>query len=193
MNSFRARAAGANVVAGTGSSLLKELNFAEDSELQALNVQHGYDVRAAESKTRSNFAKYQADRISPETQAGISLLSSASSVATSYGTKGAGAGTQTGGGLNVDSPGIVPTRVSSSELHSMQRVSASLSSRPSSVKTWRSCLVTSSSRMRIARTTPVWMTRRFVRSRSRVRRTRSSAAASRTSSESSIRAWYDAS
>jgi len=115
MNSFRARAAGANVVAGTGSSLLKELNFAEDSELQALNVQHGYDVRAAEAKTRSNFAKYQADRISPETQAGISLLSSASSVATSYGTKGAGAGTQTGGGLNVDSPGIVPTRVSSSD------------------------------------------------------------------------------
>jgi adenine-specific DNA methylase len=107
-NSFRARAAGANVVAGTGSSLLKELNFAEDSELQALNVQHGYDVRSAESKTKSNFAKYQADRISPETQAGISLLSSASSVATSYGTKGAGS--QTGGGLNANSPGIVPTR-----------------------------------------------------------------------------------
>ena len=50
----------------------------------------------------------------------------------------------------------------------MQRVSASFSSRPSSAKTWRSCLVTSSSRMRMARTTPLWITRRLVRSRSRV-------------------------
>src|SRR5450759_1910704 len=40
------------------------------------------------------------------------------------------------------------TRDSSSELHSMHRVSASLSSSPSSTKTWRSCSVTSSSRMR---------------------------------------------
>ena len=111
LNSFRARAAGANVVAGSGSSLLKELDFAEDSELQALNVQHGYDVKASAMKTNSNFAKWQAERISPETSAGISLLSSASSIAGSYGTTGAGKspGTQTGGGLSQSSPGIVPT------------------------------------------------------------------------------------
>ena len=41
-------------------------------------------------------------------------------------------------------------------------------------------------RLGIARTTPVWMTRRFVRSRSRVSSTRSSAAASRTSSPSAM-------
>lgn len=111
LNSFRARAAGAGVVAGTGSSLLKELDFAEDSELQALTVQHGYNVGAAEKKTNANFAKWQAERISPTTAAGISLLSSASSIAGSYGTKGAGKapGTQTGGGLSTSSPGIVPS------------------------------------------------------------------------------------
>lgn len=115
MNSFRARAAGAGVVAGTGSSLLKELDFASESELQAENVQHGYDVKAAEMKTSANFQKWQAERISPATSAGISLLSSASSIAGSYGTMGAGkAGTQTGGGLSTSSPGIVP-RVSTSD------------------------------------------------------------------------------
>lgn len=119
LNSFRARAAGSNVVAGTGSSLLKELDFAEDSELQALNVQHGYDVKAAEMKTSSNFAKWQAERISPETSAGISLIGSAASIAGSYGTKGAGsAGTQTGGGLSTSSPGIVPRATSSDYLRS---------------------------------------------------------------------------
>ena len=113
MNSFRAKSASAGVIAGTGSSLLKELDFAEDSELQAQNVQHGYEVRAAEIKTSANFNRWLAERISPATQAGISLLSSASSIAGSYGTmgagKGAGAGTQTGGGLSSSSPGIVPT------------------------------------------------------------------------------------
>src|SRR5690349_14911849 len=115
-NSFRARAASANVVAGApGSALLKELDFAGESELQAQNVQHVYDVKAAEMKTSANFNKWQADRISPATSAGISLLSSASSIAGSYGTMGAGkgAGSQTGGGLNTG-PGIYP-RVSTSD------------------------------------------------------------------------------
>ena len=113
LNSFRAKAASAGVVAGTGSSLLKELDFAGESELQAQNVQHGYDVRAAEIKTSANFNRWQAERISPETEAGISLLKSGASIAGSYGTmgagKGPGAGTQTGGGLSTSSPGIVPT------------------------------------------------------------------------------------
>lgn len=113
-NSFRARSASANVVAGTGSSLLKELDFAGESELQAQNVQHGYDVKAAEMKTSANFQKWQAERISPATEAGISLLKSSASIAGSYGTMGAGAGAQTGGGLSTGSPGIVP-RVSSSD------------------------------------------------------------------------------
>ena len=120
LNSFRARSASAGVVAGTGSSLLKEMDFAEDAELQALNVQHGYDVKASEMKTSANFAKWQAERISPETSAGISLLSSAGSIASSYGTMGAGkgAGSQTGGGLNTSSPGIVPRQTSSDYLRS---------------------------------------------------------------------------
>jgi hypothetical protein len=110
-NSFRARAASANVVAGTGSSLLMELNYAEDSELQAQQLQHNYEVGAAEHQTKSNMAAWQAERISPTTAAGVSLLSSAASVAGSYGTAGAGkSGAQTGGGLNTGSPGIVPTR-----------------------------------------------------------------------------------
>jgi uncharacterized protein involved in type VI secretion and phage assembly len=109
MNSFRARAANANVVAGTESSLLKELDFAGESELQAQNVKHGYDVSAADKRTGANFDRWQADRISPATEAGISLLKSGASIAGSYGTMGAGkAGAQTGGGLNVGSPGIVP-------------------------------------------------------------------------------------
>lgn len=109
-NSFRARSASAGVIAGTGSSLLKELDFAGESELQAQNVQHGYDVKAADLKTAANFQKWQAERISPATSAGISLLSSSASIAGSYGTTGAkGAGAQTGGGLNVGSPGVVPS------------------------------------------------------------------------------------
>ena len=118
-NSFRARAASAGVTAGTGSSLLKELDFAGESELQAQNVQHGYDVKSAEMKTSANFEKWQADRISPATEAGISLLKSSASIAGSYGTMGAGkAGTQTGGGLNTGSPGIVPRVTSSDYLRS---------------------------------------------------------------------------
>lgn len=116
LNSFRARSAKAGVIAGTGSSLLKELDFAGEAELQAQSVQHGYNVKAAEMKTNANFAKWQAERISPETQAGISLLSSASSVAGAYGGgMGKSPGTQTGGGLSQSGPGIVPTRVSSSD------------------------------------------------------------------------------
>jgi hypothetical protein len=111
MNSFRARAAGAGVIAGAGSALLKELDFAQQSELQAQNVKHGYDVRSAELKTSANFNKWQSDRISPATEAGISLLKSGASIAGNYGTMGAGAGagTQTGGGLSSGSPGIVPS------------------------------------------------------------------------------------
>ncbi len=119
-NSFRARAASANVVAGTGSSLLMELNYAEESELSAQQLQHNYEVGAAEHKTASNMAAWQAERISPTTAAGVSLLSSASSIAGSYGTMGAGkgAGSQTGGGLNVGGPGIVPSQTSSDYLRS---------------------------------------------------------------------------
>jgi len=106
LNSFRARAAGAGVVAGEGSSLLAELDFAEQGELAALDAQHGYQVDANTKRAHGSFAAWQASRVSPTAAAGTSLISSAGSIATSYGTGGAGgaasagvAGAQKGGGL----------------------------------------------------------------------------------------------
>lgn len=107
LNSFRAKAAAQGVVAGEGSSLLAELDFASQSELEALSVQHGYQVQANQKRARGSFAAWEASRISPTAAAGSSLISSAGSIATSYGTGGAGgaasagvAGAQSGGGLS---------------------------------------------------------------------------------------------
>lgn len=109
--SFGARAAMAGVVAHEGSSLLAEMDFAEQSEFEALNVQHGYEVQANRAKTQASFARWQAGRISPEMAAGTSLIKSAAGAAASYGYGGFGgiatAGTQTGGGLDM---GAGPSR-----------------------------------------------------------------------------------
>jgi len=104
LNAFGARAGMAGVVAHEGSSLLAELDFAEQSELEAQNVQYGYKVQEARSKTQASFAKWQAGRINPMMAAGTSLVQSAASGAGSYASGGFGggagvAGAQTGGGL----------------------------------------------------------------------------------------------
>lgn len=100
LSSFAARAGAAGVIARQGSSLMAELDYAEQSELEAQHVQHGYQVGAAKAKTAASFNRWQADRISPMTEAGKSLLSSTGSIAGSYATAGAsGAATQRGGGL----------------------------------------------------------------------------------------------
>ncbi len=101
--SFGARAAMAGVVAHEGSSLLTELDFAEDAELQALDVQHGYEVQGNRARTQASFARWQAGRISPMMAAVTSGISSAAGAASGgfggIATGGSGAGKQTGGGL----------------------------------------------------------------------------------------------
>lgn len=107
LNSFGARAAMANVVAHEGSALLTELDFASQSELAALHVQHGFQVESNKAKTQASFARWQAGRISPAMAAGASLLQSTASAAAGgafggLGSSGGGiatAGVQSGGGL----------------------------------------------------------------------------------------------
>jgi hypothetical protein len=105
--SFGARAAMAGVVAHEGSALLTEMDFAEESEMQALHVQHGYEVQGNRARTEASFARWQAGRINPMMSAvtsGIGSLAGGVSggafggIAT--GGSSASAGTQTGGGLN---------------------------------------------------------------------------------------------
>lgn len=103
LNSFAAKAAAAGTVARTGSSLLDELDYSTQSEMEAQHAQYGYLVQSATKKTAANFAGWQANQIDPTMAAGKSLISSAASIAGSYGTGGAGAGVagaQTGGGLS---------------------------------------------------------------------------------------------
>lgn len=103
MNSFRSRAGAAGVVAGEGSSLLAELDFATDAEMEAQHTKYGYTLNARSKDIQAGFMRSQAADIHPEMEAGISLLSSAGSIATSYysGSQPTGGGTksQTGGGL----------------------------------------------------------------------------------------------
>jgi hypothetical protein len=101
LNSFAAKAAAAGVVARSGSSLLDELDYSTQSEMEAQHAQYGYNVTSATKLTQSSFAKWQAGRIDPSMEAGKSLISSAASIAGSYGTGGYGvAGSQKGGGLS---------------------------------------------------------------------------------------------
>jgi len=92
LNSFGAAAAGRGVVAHEGSALLQELDFASKSELEAQHVEYGYKINAREKNVEASFMKWQASKISPETSMGMSLLSSAGSIAGSYGTSGLGGG-----------------------------------------------------------------------------------------------------
>jgi hypothetical protein len=84
--SFSSKAAAAGTVAKAGSSLVDELDFATNSELEARHVQYGYEVQAAQKRTGANFDAWQANRLDPAMSAGTSLLTSAGSIAGSYGT-----------------------------------------------------------------------------------------------------------
>lgn len=97
LESFGAASAARGVVAHEGSSLLEEMDFASQSELEAQSVKHGYDLQARVKRQEAADMRWQANRISPEMEMGKSLLASAGSIAGSYGTAGMGA--QTGGGL----------------------------------------------------------------------------------------------
>jgi hypothetical protein len=102
LDTFKSRAGAAGVVAGEGSSLLAEMDFAEDAELEAQHTRYGYTLSARGKDIQAGFLKQQAADINPEMQAGISLLSSAGSIATSYYGGGGGATAQKGGGLPTD-------------------------------------------------------------------------------------------
>jgi hypothetical protein len=97
--SFGAAAGAAGVVAHEGSSLLAEMDYATDSELEAQHVRYGYELGARSKNVEANFARYQAGSIHPEQAAGISLMSSAGSIATSYYANRPVNTQQTGGGL----------------------------------------------------------------------------------------------
>lgn len=95
LNSFGAAAASRGIVAHEGSALLQELDFASKSELEAQHVEYGYKLKAREQNVEASFMKWQASKISPETSMGMSLLSSAGSIAGSYSTAGLGGGATT--------------------------------------------------------------------------------------------------
>lgn len=97
LESFGAIAASRGVEAHEGSSLLEEMDFASQSELEAQSVKHGYELQARVKRQEAKDMRWQANKISPEMELGKSLLASAGSIAGSYGTAGLGA--QTGGGL----------------------------------------------------------------------------------------------
>ena len=118
LESFGARAAGRGVVAHEGSSLMSELDFATQSELEAQHVKYGYDLQAREKRVEASFAKWQAGKISPTAAMTTSLLSSAGSIAGSYATSGLGA--QTGGGLNT-APGSAGMSGSTSSAYQAYR------------------------------------------------------------------------
>ena len=106
IESFKARAGAAGVTAGEGSSLLAELDFATDAEVEAQHVQYGYKLEARGKQMQAGYARLQAGQIHPEMAAGISLLSSAGTIATNYGG-GLGKQSDAGGGLTKKT-GYVP-------------------------------------------------------------------------------------
>jgi hypothetical protein len=116
LNMFGAAAGAAGVVAREGSSLLAELDFASDAELEAQHVKYGYTLGARSKQVEAQFSRYQAGQIDPQMAAGISLLSSGGSIATSYYANRPVNTEQTGGGLRGDSGGLsYSDRVRSSE------------------------------------------------------------------------------
>ena len=97
-------AGAAGVVAKEGSSLLAELDFATDAELEAQHVKYGYTLDARNKSVQAQYAKYQAGQIDPGMSAGISLLSSGGSIATAYyANRPQNPAKQTGGGLDYKS------------------------------------------------------------------------------------------
>lgn len=100
LESFGARAAARGVVAHEGSSLISEMDFAEQSELEAQHVKHGYEMQARAKRQEAADLRWQASKISPGMEAGKSLLQSAGSIAGSYIKAGMGGPkSQTGGGF----------------------------------------------------------------------------------------------
>jgi len=98
--SFGAAAGAAGVVAHEGSSLLAEMDYASDAELEAQHVRYGYELGARAKRVDAQFARYQAGEINPQLAAGISLMSSGGSIATSYLGSRPVDTTQRGGGLS---------------------------------------------------------------------------------------------
>ena len=97
--SFGAAAGAAGVVAHEGSSLLAEMDFATDAELQAQDIRYGYTLDARSKDIQARFARHQAGEINSEMATGVSLLSSGGSIATSYYANRPNDAKQTGGGL----------------------------------------------------------------------------------------------
>lgn len=91
LDSFGAGAAGMGVVGGEGSPLLAELDVANKSELNATTAQYQYKLQERDKLYSSYLAKREANQISPWGAAGMSLLQSVVSAASSY-TGGAGGG-----------------------------------------------------------------------------------------------------
>lgn len=98
LNSFRSGAGGMGVVAAEGSPLLAELDFANQSALNAENAKYGYTLKSRDHSYNSYLTKRQAGEISPVGAAGMSLLSSASSSAGSYMSGGMSSATVKGSG-----------------------------------------------------------------------------------------------
>ena len=99
LNMFGSAAGAAGVTAHAGSSLLAELDFAVDSEMEAQHVKYGYELGARSKNVEAQFSRYQAGQINPEMAAGISLMSSGGSIATSYYANRPVNTQQQGGGL----------------------------------------------------------------------------------------------
>jgi hypothetical protein len=100
--SFRARAGAAGVVPSEGSSLLAELDFATDAEMEAQHLKYGYTLGARSKDIQAGFLRAQSDQISPWMSAASSAAGSGSSIATSYAgaqRPSEGPTAQTGGGL----------------------------------------------------------------------------------------------
>ncbi len=91
LDSFRWGAGAMGVVGGEGSPLLAELSVANKTELNATTAQYQYKLQERDKLYSSYLAKREANQISPWGAAGMSLLQSAVSAASSY-TGGAGGG-----------------------------------------------------------------------------------------------------
>jgi hypothetical protein len=110
--SFRSRAGAAGIVPAEGSSLLAELDYATDAEMEAQHVKYGYTLNARSKDIQASFLRAQADQISPWMAAASSAAGSGSSIATSYAgaqkPQSEGPTTQTGGGLKDTSSSTLP-------------------------------------------------------------------------------------
>lgn len=103
LRTFRSRAAAAGVVPAEGSSLLAELDFATNSEIEAQHIKFGYTLNARSKDIQAGFLRDQAHQISPWLAAASGAVGHSGSIATGVGNMSQptspGPGSQTGGGL----------------------------------------------------------------------------------------------